>query len=77
MVVVVIVVVVVVIVVVVVVVIVVVVVVVIVGVVVSICLLYQRKGRGCLPGFGADGDVQWHSGGATVRWLASKIRSDL
>ena len=50
---------------------------VIVGVVVSICLLYQRKGRGCLRGFGADGDIQQRSRGATVRWLASKIRSDL
>ena len=50
---------------------------VIVVVVVSICLLYQRKGKGCLPGFGADGDVQQHRGEAIVRWLASKICSDL
>ena len=54
-----------------------VVVMVIVGVVVSIFLVYQRKGRGCLLGFGADGDIWWCSRGATVRWMASKICSDL
>ena len=40
-------------------------------------LLSEERGGGALLRFGADGEAWWRSGGAMVRWLASKNHSDL